>query len=76
MNPVLKLYEKCQGDGDVALVIPRRSTGERIRLTPQGGPLGYILTGDDKKTVAHFSRARVRKFLEREFPYLLDLSNS
>lgn len=71
MDQVLKLYEQCQGDGDVALVIPRRSTGEKIRLTPQGGPLGVILTGDDKKTVAYFSKAKIRKFLEREFPFLV-----
>lgn len=70
MNPVLKLYETCEGEGVVSLVIPRASYGEKIRLCGRKGPLGRIMTGDDKKTVAVFSREKVRKFLRKEFPEL------
>ena len=70
MNPILKLHKECEGDGVVSLVIPRPSYGEKIRLCGRKGPLGQIMTGDDKRTIALFDRKQVRKFLERECPEL------
>jgi hypothetical protein len=72
MNPVFRLHKDCEGDGHIALVIPRMPTGERIRLTKEGGPLGTILNWGDGSTLALFDRKKVRKFLERECPELFD----
>lgn len=63
-----QLYEQAKGEGVMSLVIPRVSQGEKIRLAGRSGPLGVILTADDKRTVAHFDRAAVRKFLKKNFP--------
>jgi len=65
-----QLYKDAQGDGFMSLVIPRRSKGEKIRLCGRRGPLGTILnaTGDDNRTVAAFSRAKIRKYLETHCP--------
>jgi hypothetical protein len=67
-----QLYDQAEGEGVMSLVIPRVSTGEKIRLAGRSGPLGTILTGDDKRTVAHFDRAAVRRFLKKNFPQSIE----
>lgn len=72
MNPILKLHKDCEGDGEIVLSIARLPTGEKIRLTASGGPLGTIRCCTIDRTVAAFDRKKVRKFLEKSAPELFD----
>lgn len=73
MNSVTKLHKKVEGDGDVALFIPRPSHSETIHLLPgRKGPRGLVLSGDEKGVVAVFNKEKVRKYLEKTFSNLFD----
>jgi hypothetical protein len=66
------MIDKCDeqlaaGRDFVVLVIGERTVhGERIRLTPVGGPLGEVMCVNvDKQVVARFPASKVAKFLRK-----------
>lgn len=62
-----ELRDACgDGTGSIIVVLNRVPTGEKIRLTTGGGPLGEILcVNSQRKTVARFEASAVLKFLNR-----------
>lgn len=53
-------------DAEVLLVLPRQARGDRMRLTPQGGPLGEVVNGDQRSSVAYFPAQAVLAWMERQ----------
>lgn len=70
IEELTEYLDKCEaskfGNGRASIVVGhRKDPGLRVRLTPQGGPLGDILCDNaERGIVASFEISAVRKWLK------------